>query len=192
MELLDVKFGNIADYKKTSLYIAFPFCSGKCGNKCQNRVFWQQKDKRNNDIHLINYSEDEIVSYYNKLKTHESVVMGGLEPLDSLEDVINLCNKLLENDKPVDIIIYTGYTKEEFLKIEPKFYDVFKNLKPNATNCIIFKLGRYDLSQDVEYFNYTLGAKLATSNQFTRKYYKDNNNTVALYEEHSIFEKESL
>ena len=103
--LIDEDFTN---YKKPSMYIAFPFCTFKCDKEagcsiCQNSQLTKEPDI---DISII-----EIVSRYVKNPITKAVVIGGLEPFDSrlLLNLIKEFRKYTDDD----IVIYTGYTEEE-------------------------------------------------------------------------------
>ena len=174
MKLFDIKTDDITDYKKISLLLVFPYCSGKCGIDCQNRQLWNKKPDL--DIELCN-----IVEFYNSLKTHEAVVFAGLEPFDSIE-IYDLIYNFIKNRKPVDIVIYTGYTDKEYLEnyekdlIEKFVVACKENLVYTSESKIIVKTGRYDKSQICnDNYSSILGVNLATKNQRAREYtYIDN------------------
>lgn len=160
MLLIDVKTDNITDYKKTSMYLVFPYCSGKCGPECQNKHL-------RNISQYIQVRPSDIVDLYATLKTHEAIVMGGLEPLDSIDDVIDIIKEFNNISKPCDIVIYTGYTEEEYKsKFELDIIDAVKSQK----NKVIVKIGRYDSSKKPGWFSNELGVELATSNQIVKVY----------------------
>ena len=157
MELIDVKTDNITDYKKTSLLLAFPYCTGKCKG-CQNEYLWKDPPTKN-------YNPIDILNLYNKLNTHEAVVMAGLEPFDSFNDVLELINLFVFNEKAIDIVIYTGYNKDEYIKLfQEKLIKVFKSGYIDNKRLII-KLGRYDEDQKQSWNSYILGVNLSTKNQ---------------------------
>ena len=83
-----------------------------------------------------------------------SIVCGGLEPMDSFEDVYDLL-KALREYREDDFVIYTGYYKEE---IEDKINKLkeFKN--------VIVKFGRFIPNQK-RHFDDVLGVELASDNQ---------------------------
>ena len=90
----------------------------------------------------------------------KALVCGGLEPFDSWDDLqcLILNFRYYTND---DIIIYTGYYKEE---IDKEKINWLKLYSP-----IIIKYGRF-IPNNEEYFNNDLGVKLASKNQYTEKY----------------------
>ena len=122
--LIDESF---VDYKKPSMYIAFPFCNWKCERDagcaiCQNSQLAQEP--------IIEISELEIINRYVKNPITKAVVMSGLEPFDSIDELYSLCWELRQytND---DIVIYTGYTEEEVRQMTNgrRFYNI-----PNIIN----------------------------------------------------------
>ena len=85
-------------------------------------------------------------------------MFGGLEPLDQLQELLNLIGmfRCYTND---DIVIYTGYTEEE-IKEQVGLLSQYTN--------IIIKFGRFVPDQESHYDN-VLGIKLASPNQYARK-----------------------
>lgn len=85
-------------------------------------------------------------------------MFGGLEPLDQLQELLNLVGmfRCYTND---DIVIYTGYTEEE-IKEQIKQLAVYSNL--------IVKFGRFVPNQKSR-FDDVLGIELASPNQYARR-----------------------
>ena len=140
------------NYKKPAMTIMFPHCNGfKCGAEyCQNSPLSKAEDI---EIDISNI----VIRYLNNPIT-ESVVMQGLEPFDSWDDLIGLvdCLRRSTND---DIVIYTGYYKEEIADKIP-LLSKYKN--------IIIKYGRYIPGQE-KHYDKVLGIYLASSNQYAEK-----------------------
>lgn len=179
MILIDVKTDDITDYKKTSLLIAFPYCSGKC-HGCQNAHLQNCKT-------TITASADDIADLYSNLNTHEAIVMAGLEPFDSFDDVLSIIDSIGNLSKPCDFVIYTGYNLDEYkAQFEVELVNKFKSIKHFDNKNLIVKIGRYDESQTRPWYNKTLGVTLATKNQFTRAYL----NIGRGFDEHFKEEKE--
>lgn len=148
--IIDEDFIN---YKKPSMYIAFPNCSFKCGEGlCQNSILATQP--------RINIEADAIVNRYINNNYTNAIVIAGLEPFD---DFLELCALIAEFRKSTqdDIVIYTGYNKDE-IKQE---IDILKN--DNFIN-IIIKFGRYIPDQLIHY-DAVLGVNLASDNQYAEK-----------------------
>lgn len=143
------------DYKKPSMFIAFPSCSFKCeiecGDRvCQNGTLVSSPNK--------NVSIDELVKKYTENNLTQAVVCAGLEPFDSWKDLLLLVNAFrLQTDD--DIVIYTGYQKCEIInKINAlKTY-------PN----IVIKYGRFIPDQEKK-FDEVLGVYLASPNQYAER-----------------------
>lgn len=88
----------------------------------------------------------------------EAMVMQGLEPFDSWEDLYNLIKELREYTED-DVVIYTGYNKDELLD-KIKKLSQFKN--------IIIKYGRY-IPNQTSHYDENLGINLASYNQYSER-----------------------
>ena len=142
---------DFVNYKKPAMTIMFPCCNFKCGTEyCQNSPLVKAENIE------LNIS-DIVIRYLNNPIT-ESVVMQGLEPFDSWNDLIDFvdCLRRSSND---DIVIYTGYNKEEIADKIP-LLSRYKN--------IIIKYGRYIPDQE-KHYDEILGVYLASNNQFAEK-----------------------
>ena len=142
---------DFVNYKKPAMTIMFPYCTFKCGTEyCQNSPL-SKADNIEMDI------SDIVIRYLNNPIT-ESVVMQGLEPFDSWNDLIEFVKHLRESTDD-DIVIYTGYYKEEII-------DKVEILR--KYNNIIIKYGRF-LYNDKPIFDDILGITLASSNQYAER-----------------------
>lgn len=143
---------DFVNYKKPAMTIMFPHCNSfKCGAEyCQNSPLSKAED--------IEMDISNIVIRYLNNPITESVVMQGLEPFDSWDDLIGLvdCLRRSTND---DIVIYTGYYKEEIAD-KIALLSKYKN--------IIIKYGRYIPNQE-KYYDEVLGVYLASENQYAEK-----------------------
>lgn len=155
IEIKGVIFEDFVNYKKTSMYIAFPKCDFKCDREygcsiCQNSSLAHYPAQTVNiDRLLENYKFNPI--------TH-AFVLAGLEPFDTFDkllEFVDAARRITEDD----IVIYTGFNKEEIL-------DKIKKLAkyPN----IIIKFGRFIPNQEPHYDG-VLGVKLASDNQYAEK-----------------------
>ena len=147
---------DFVNYKKPSMYIAFPNCDFKCDREagcsiCQNSSLAHEPD--------IDISFIEIVSRYVKNPITKAVVFGGLEPFDSIWILRLIIEFRLYTDD--EIIIYTGYTEEE-LQAEGiiEALQQYKN--------IIIKFGRFVPNQE-KHYDEVLGVELASPNQYARR-----------------------
>ena len=81
-----------------------------------------------------------------------------MEPFDSWPDILELVTAFREKTDD-DIVIYTGYKKEE-IEDDIKKLSIFKN--------IIVKFGRFVPNQKPHY-DEILGVELASNNQFAER-----------------------
>lgn len=169
MIIKDINECDFINYgKHPSMFIATPKCTFKCDrlNKCdccQNSKLALERD--------IDMPIDEIIKRYLNNSLTSAIVFGGLEPMDTDEELLIFVYTLREvyrcND---DIVIYTGYTKEE---LEVGYRDgegysaghvkIWEKLKtyPN----IIVKYGRFILNDKPRYDD-ILCVELASQNQY--------------------------
>ena len=157
--LVDEDFIN---YKKPSMYIAFPNCDFKCDYEagcsiCQNSPLIREPN--------IDIQHHMIVSRYIHNPITKAIVMAGLEPFESYEDLYYLIEEFREvtND---DIVIYTGYTEEE---LESAYFNTHLVLEELAEfPNIIIKFGRFVPNQE-KHYDEVLGVELASPNQYARR-----------------------
>ena len=146
---------DFVNYKKASMTIIFPYCTFKCGKDyCQNSSLANTP--------IIEISIDDLVNKYINNPITEAVVMQGLEPFDSWNDLKEFVQKLREYNND-DIVIYTGYNKDEVSK-----YIKELSVYPN----IIIKFGRYIPNQDGHYDD-VLGVYLISNNQYAERISND-------------------
>ena len=157
MQLRGIKYEDITQYYKTSMFLICPFCSFKCDKENGNQIC-QNSNVINYPI--IDINDDKIIHRYLENKMTSAIVFGGLEPIDSFDEVIRFIDKLRNqyncND---DICIYSGYNKDE-IKEQIKELKKYKN--------IIIKYGRYIPNQkSIE--DKVLGITLASDNQWAER-----------------------
>ena len=146
---------DFVNYKKASMTIIFPYCTFKCGKDyCQNSSLAKSP--------IIEISIDDLVNRYINNPITEAVVMQGLEPFDSWNDLKEFVQKLREYNND-DIVIYTGYNKDEVIEYVKEL-----SIYPN----IIVKFGRYIPNQEKHYDD-VLGVYLASNNQYAERISND-------------------
>lgn len=150
--IIDIDFVN---YKKTSMVLEFPKCSFKCDRECGKQIC--QNSNLASAPTIFIQATDVIQKYLDNPIT-EAVVMQGLEPFDSLNEMYYFIQKFREVCDD-DIVIYTGYKEEE---IYP-YLDFLKSYKN-----IIIKFGRF-IPDDIPHRDLVLGVNLASSNQYAKK-----------------------
>lgn len=162
------------DYKKPAMYIAFPDCSFKCDTLngcqiCQNSRLAQEPD--------IDIKKEELIERYLNNSITEAIIFSGLEPFDSILDVVSFIQCLRDKYKcEDDIVIYTGYTEEEMREgrysrnfgksSDPTFANFYDSIchYPN----IYIKFGRFVMNEEPHY-DAVLGVNLSSLNQYARK-----------------------
>lgn len=152
MKVKGIIIEDFINYRKPSMTIMFPHCIGfKCGAEhCQNSPLSKSEDIE------IDIS-DVIIKYLNNPIT-KAIVMQGLEPFDSWNDLIEFIDRFRKSSDD-DIVIYTGYYKEEIAD-KTALLSKYKN--------IIIKYGRYIPNQE-KHYDKVLGVWLASNNQFAEK-----------------------
>ena len=146
---------DIVNYKKIAMFIAFPNCTFKCEKECGIKCC------QNSELALqenISVDINTIVDRYVANPLTQAIVYGGLEPLDSWEDLKELTLKIREKTND-DIVIYTGY-KDEEIKEKVNYLKQYKN--------IIIKFGRF-VPNKPHIFDPILGVNLASDNQYAKK-----------------------
>ena len=160
--IIDEDFVN---YKKPSMVIEFPYCDFKCDKECgqiicQNRLLVFEPN--------IEIDKYKIQGRFLNNKITTAIICQGLEPLDSFSDVVSLISLFrLPACVGFDIVIYTGYTKEELQnKIYKDNISYLDKLKQYRN--IIIKYGRYIPNQKPHY-DEVLGVYLASDNQYAER-----------------------
>lgn len=143
------------NYKKPAMFISFTSCTWKCEKECGKKVC------QNGTLATtpnINIDVKTIVNKYINNPITKSIVCGGLEPFDTFDDLLQLIVylRVVTDD---DIVIYTGYYKEEIAD-KMALLSKYKN--------IIIKFGRYIPNQKGHY-DEVLGVYLASSNQYSER-----------------------
>lgn len=166
MKVKGIEDTDFVNYKKASMYIAFPSCTWKCGRAdCQNSPLALTED--------IEVSKEEICERYLQNPITEAFVFAGLEPFDSFMDLISLIDCIRNKYNILDdIVIYTGYTEGEirsgnFGKDPEISLKNFNYLVSEYKN-IIIKFGRY-IPNEGTHFDRVLGVNLASNNQYAEK-----------------------
>lgn len=145
------------DYKLPSMFIATCFCDYKCCTElgldigvCQNAPLAQMEDK---DI-----DDQTIYEQFINNPITKAVVVGGMEPMIQINEVIDLINLFRNQGENCPFIIYTGYYPNEI----PEPLERLKQYKN-----IIVKFGRFVPNEKSRY-DEVLGVTLASSNQYAK------------------------
>lgn len=150
-----LKDEDFVNYKKPSMFIAFPSCTWKCEKECGMRVCQNSALATAKNIEI---TPQEIVARYLDNPITKAFVLGGLEPFDTWRDLITLV-KVIRAKTLDDIVIYTGYEEWEIDNLVQWLYEY-----PN----IIIKYGRF-LPNQKSHYDEVLGVYLASNNQYAEK-----------------------
>ena len=142
---------DFSHYKKPSMVIAFPDCTFKCEQECGMQVCQNGTLATTPNVEV---SYKDVIDRYLSNNLTSAIVMAGLEPFDTWDDLFELVS-LFRQVSDDDVVIYTGYYKEE-IQGYIETIAVFPN--------IVVKFGRYIPNQKSHY-DEVLGVYLASSNQ---------------------------
>lgn len=155
MKVIDILQTDFVNYKKPCMTIMMPYCTFKCDKECGKQVC------QNSDLASaprIEIDVKKIIDLYLNNPISEAIVFQGLEPFDSFYQVLDFIKKF-RNKTNDDIVIYTGYDKDEI-----KWYLTFLKDFDN----IIIKYGRFIPNQE-KHFDKTLGVYLSSDNQYAER-----------------------
>ena len=145
---------DFTNYKKPSMFLITPYCDFKCciengNNICQNMDVIKAP--------IIDVDNDELIKRYLNNPITKSIVFGGLEPMDSFEEVREFINTLRWDYNCFDnVVIYTGYNADEIID---------QCMRLSKFSNVIVKFGRFIPNQK-SHFDEVLGVELASPNQY--------------------------
>lgn len=156
MILKEIKDEDFVNYRKPSMFLGFPRCSFKCDIEngkqvCQNSALATSPD--------INVPLDEIIERYINNPITEAIVIGGLEPFDTFTQLYKFI-KTFRNVTDDDIVVYTGYYKDEIEDMVDKI----------ASFHVIIKFGRF-IEGQTKHYDTVLGVELASENQYAEEFW---------------------
>lgn len=159
MIIKELKDEDFVNYKKPSMFIAFPFCTFKCERDCGKKMCQNSALAQSPDIFI---TKQKLCVRYISNKITQAIVCGGLEPMDSFEDLYSFIYTLrFQYQCDDDVVIYTGYTKEECE--ENNWIYKLSQLKN-----IVVKFGRFIPDQQ-PHNDEVLGVKLMSNNQYAER-----------------------
>lgn len=158
IKLKDIIIEDFLNYKKPSMFLITCKCDWKCCieqhmpiTSCQNNNIVNMSEK------VFEYSD--ILNMYYDNDISKAIVFGGLEPFQQFDEMCGLIKFIRDNQITDDIVIYTGYEKEEILQYIEKL-KLFDN--------IIIKYGRYMPNRNSR-FDEVLGVNLISDNQYAER-----------------------
>ena len=166
MKLKGVIEEDFLNYMKISMTLEFPYCSFKCDKECGQQVCQNSNLAAAPNIEV---NEIELIQKYLNNPISEAIVCQGLEPFDSILSLMNFIYLLrVTYNCHDDIVIYTGYTKEEVSKmLIPVLQEPLLTKLKNYDN-IIIKYGRF-IPNQLSHYDPVLGLILASDNQYAER-----------------------
>lgn len=155
MKLKFIQEEDFTNYHKAAMFIALPYCDFKCEKECGIKCCQNSSLVTANTIDI---PISVIVNKYLNNKFTSSIVIGGLEPFKSFDEMLELV-KQLRLKTADDIVIYTGYYENEILD-ELQMLKKYKN--------IIVKFGRFR-PNSMSHIDPILGVKLMNPEQYAKK-----------------------
>ena len=146
------------NYKKPSMFISSSKCTWKCVDEngkcvCQNLPLAKQPEKT--------VADRIIVERYLSNPITKAIVIGGLEPFDQANELLDLVKELRDHTMD-DIVVYTGYAKHEI-------QEQLNNLINIARCNLIVKFGRY-IPNMKPIYDSVLGVTLGSDNQYAERF----------------------
>lgn len=158
MKIFDIKDEDFVNYKEPSMFVAM----GRCNYKCCREAGITLDNCQNHRLHMTKKIETTGETLFRRFVSNpisKAIVLGGLDPMDTFEDVIEIVQAFRMNGSNSEFVIYTGHTREE---VDDKITELkkYKN--------IIVKFGRY-VPNDTPHKDDILGINLISSNQYAEK-----------------------
>ena len=150
---------DFVNYCKICMTIEMPTCDFKCDRECGSQVC-QNSDLARQPSFDIDIKD--LIAIYISNPITESICFQGLEPMDSFSDLLE-CIDAFRKKTLDDIVIYTGYNKNEITDFLTKLKKYDK---------IIIKYGRY-VPNDKPHYDPVLGVNLASNNQYAELLIKE-------------------
>lgn len=155
--IIDEDFVN---YKKPAMFIGTISCGGKCCIEADIPLSVCQNDGWRTCAPVA-IADDEICRRYLDNTITSAIVIGGLEPFEQTDELFELVSTIRNKFKcSDDIVIYTGYTRDEIKSEADNLAKLYKN--------IIVKFGRYRPG-NTPHYDEVLGVKLASDNQYATR-----------------------
>lgn len=154
--IIDEDFVN---YKVPSMVLMFPNCTFKCDKESGYKVC------QNSELAQATNIEVDVRKLYKRFISNpitKAIVLQGLEPFDSFDDVVLLLQELRSHENDAEVVIYTGYNEDE---ISQYVSDLTKKFSGN----LIIKYGRY-VPNCKPHYDEVLGVKLSSDNQYAIRY----------------------
>lgn len=158
MKVKGIIFEDFVNYRKPCMTIEMPICKNfKCDKECGSPVC---QNGALAAAPTLEYTAEAIANGFITNSIACAVCFQGLEPFDTFNDLYHFISVFRNKfEQTADIVIYTGYNKEEIAQEIEKLKQ-FSN--------IIIKFGRYIPNQP-KHYDEILGVTLASPNQYAER-----------------------
>ena len=157
MKVKGIIFEDFVNYRYPCMTLQMPFCSFKCDKECGMSVC---QNSALASAPIKEWTVHSIIREYLHNHLTSAICFQGLEPFDSFDDLYDFIKEArIYYYLPCDIVIYTGYNKDE---IQDKI-DKLKKFKN-----IVVKFGRYIPGHE-PHFDSVLGVSLSSPNQYAER-----------------------
>lgn len=147
------------NYKLPSMFIGTISCGGKCCIEAGIPLSVCQNDEWRN-MPIIYLDDNEIIKRYMSNMITNSIIFGGLEPIEQFDEILAFIIKLRTDfNCEDDVVIYTGYNENEIA-------NELSTLQPLGN--IVVKFGRYIPNKQSTYDD-VLGVTLCSDNQYAKR-----------------------
>lgn len=153
---------DFVNYKVPSMFVSTITCSFKCDKECGKQICQNSELIDAPDIHI---PDDELLGRYLRNKITKAIVFGGLEPLDQMHSLMAFIKYTRDMGCDDDIVIYTGYNKDEVWDKLRRFFD---DRHGTPTTNLIIKWGRF-VPDMKPHFDEVLGVMLSSDNQYAER-----------------------
>ena len=159
---------DFVNYKVPSMFINTCSCTFKCDQEsgrsvCQNSGLAKAP--------VIQIDDNDLIARFLDNPITKAIVIGGLEPLDTLDDLVSFIQTLNARGVEDDLVIYTGYTEAE---AESSILYLRGLCAPYRD--LVVKYGRY-VPNSYSVFDEELGVTLVSDNQYALRYSTYNKST---------------
>ena len=164
MNIKGVVTEDFVNYKLPSMFIITSECTFKCDKECGTPVCQNSSLASSPTIEV---DDRWLVASYIDNPITKAIVIGGLEPFDTITDLSCFIITLNLYHVSDDLVIYTGYNENEIVKL----VNHLKWLCAGQRDLII-KYGRYR-PNCTSIYSPELGVTLASHNQYVKVYPKE-------------------
>lgn len=159
MRVKFVKDEDFVNYRQPAMFVGTISCNGKCCTEAGIPLSVCQNDGWRSCAPIEIEDKDLCMRYFKNPIT-KSIVFGGLEPMEQIDELILFLDTLRDCfECSDDVVVYTGYRPEE-IQHEINSLSLYKN--------VVVKFGRF-VPNRPHIYDKVLGVELASDNQWAER-----------------------